>query len=71
MSFKLQGTFELLHTNNLINAEEFEILKRIMFLRNLIALEYYRISTEELLEIAKLLEQTKNFVERVKKSEQN
>ncbi len=62
--------FELLNANGLISQQELENFKRIVFLRNLIAHEYYKISTEELLEITKLLEQTKNFVERVKISEQ-
>ncbi|MEO0137980.1 MAG: HepT-like ribonuclease domain-containing protein, partial [candidate division WOR-3 bacterium] len=62
--------FELLNTGGLIDSQELENFKRIVFLRNLIAHEYYKISTEELLEIAKLLDQARNFVERVKINEQ-
>ncbi len=61
--------FELLNKSGFLNPQELEDFKRIVFLRNLIAHEYYRISTEELLEIAKLLGQARNFVERVKISE--
>ncbi|MEO0095498.1 MAG: HepT-like ribonuclease domain-containing protein [candidate division WOR-3 bacterium] len=36
--------FELLNTGGLIDSQELENFKRIVFLRNLIAHEYYRIS---------------------------
>jgi len=61
--------FELLFKVGIITEEEFESAKRLIYLRNLIAHEYYRISESELLEMVSLLEKIKGFVERIKKHE--
>jgi uncharacterized protein YutE (UPF0331/DUF86 family) len=42
-------------------------MKRLVFLRDLIAHEYYRIKEEELKEMVELPKQTKPFVEKAKK----
>lgn len=60
-------TFEYLYKNKIIKKEEFENAKKIVFLRNLIAHEYYKIRENELLEMVKLLEGMENFINRVKK----
>lgn len=59
--------FEILEKNKIIDREELESLKRLVFLRNLIAHEYKRISEDELLEMIDLLEKVKIFVDRVRK----
>lgn len=61
--------FEILENSKIIEKEELENLKRLIFLRNLIAHEYQKISSEELLEMVDLLEKVKKFVERVKNIE--
>lgn len=59
--------FELLYRGGIITKEDLGALKRLVFLRNLIAHEYYRIREEELLEMVELLEKVKGFVEKSKK----
>ena len=59
--------FEKLKENGIITKKEFENISRLIFLRNLIAHEYYGISKEELLEMVSLLEEIKEFINRVKK----
>ncbi len=49
-----------------ISEEELKAFKRLVFLRNLIAHEYYRISENELLEMVNLLKKCSDFVNRVK-----
>ncbi len=58
--------FELLHKHKIIDEEAFENMKRLIFLRNLIAHEYYKITESELIEMVKLIEHVKNFIEKVK-----
>lgn len=58
--------FELLDKNEVIGRDELERCKRLVFLRNLIAHEYERISEEELQETANLLFEIKDFIERIK-----
>jgi len=58
--------FEILEEAGYISEEELKAFKRLVFLRNLIAHEYYRISENELLEMANLLEKCSDFVNRVK-----
>ncbi len=58
--------FEILEEAGYISEEELKALKRLVFLRNLIAHEYYRISENELLEMVNLLEKCSDFVNRVK-----
>ena len=45
--------------------------KRLIFLRNPIAHEYYKIKHEELKEMVELLERVKNFVEKAKEAGDN
>jgi len=42
-------------------------VKRLVFLRNLIAHEYYRIREDELLEMVELLQSVNSLVQKVKK----
>ncbi len=58
--------FEILEESGYISGEELKAFKRLVFLRNLIAHEYYRISENELLEMVNLLEKCSDFVNRVK-----
>ncbi|WP_290902757.1 HepT-like ribonuclease domain-containing protein [Ferroglobus sp.] len=58
--------FEILEEAGYISGEELKTFKRLVFLRNLIAHEYYRISENELLEMVNLLEKCSDFVNRVK-----
>ncbi|MEM2186127.1 MAG: HepT-like ribonuclease domain-containing protein [Thermofilaceae archaeon] len=59
-------TFELLYQHALIDRETLESAKRLIFLRNLIAREYYRITERELLEMVELIEKMEKFVKTVK-----
>ncbi|MEM0042899.1 MAG: HepT-like ribonuclease domain-containing protein [Thermofilaceae archaeon] len=59
-------TFELLYQHALIDRETLESAKRLIFLRNLIAHEYYRITERELLEMVELIEKMEKFVKTVK-----
>ncbi len=58
--------FEILEDEGYITEGELKTFKRLIFLRNLIAHEYYRISESELLEMVNLLEKCSDFVTRVK-----
>ena len=58
--------FEILEEAGYISEEELNAFKRLVFLRNLIAHEYYRISENELLEMVNLLEKCSDFVNRAK-----
>jgi len=58
--------FEILEEAGYISEEELKAFKRLVFLRNLIAHEYYRISENELLEMVNLLEKCSDFVNRIK-----
>ena len=60
--------FELLAREKLMNKDELGAAKRLVFLRNLIAHEYQRITEEELIEMAGLLGIAKGFVDRIRKS---
>lgn len=55
--------------NSLIDIGELEAIKRLIFLRNMIAHEYHRIGKEDLIEMANLLNKVKNFVSRIKSAE--
>jgi uncharacterized protein YutE (UPF0331/DUF86 family) len=59
--------FHLLHSVGIITNEELERARRLVFLRNLIAHEYYRITEKELLDMAELLLAMREFVEKVRK----
>ena len=59
--------FEILNKNGIINEEELEKAKRIVFLRNLIAHEYYRIKEKDLKNMVDFLEKMRNFINKVKK----
>ncbi|MCD6493988.1 MAG: DUF86 domain-containing protein [Archaeoglobaceae archaeon] len=58
--------FEILENEGYISEDELRTFKRLIFLRNLIAHEYYRISESELLEMVNLLEKCSDFVSRIK-----
>jgi len=58
--------FELLYNHKIISKEIFESIKRLIFLRNLIAHEYYKITKDELVEMVDLLKIAENFVKKVK-----
>jgi len=58
--------FEILANEGYISEDELKTFKRLIFLRNLIAHEYYRISESELVEIVNLLEKCSDFVNRIK-----
>jgi uncharacterized protein YutE (UPF0331/DUF86 family) len=58
--------FEILANEGYISEDELKTFKRLIFLRNLIAHEYYRISESELLEMVNLLEKCSDFVNRIK-----
>jgi len=58
--------FEILENEGYISEDELKTFKRLIFLRNLIAHEYYRISESELLEMVNLLEKCSDFVNRIK-----
>ena len=55
--------FELLCQNKMIGERTLKEVKRLIFLRNLIAHEYYTIKEEELREIAELLECLDELIE--------
>ncbi len=59
--------FEILHKAKLLSEEELRAAKRVIFLRNLIAHEYYRITEEELVEMVENLQRLVSFVEKAKK----
>ena len=58
--------FEILNEAGYISDDELKAFKRLAFLRNLIAHEYYRISESELLEMVNLLEKCSGFANRIK-----
>ncbi len=58
--------FELLYKNKIIDKETFNAIKRLIFLRNLIAHEYYRISEGELKEMVELLDYAEILIERIR-----
>ncbi len=59
--------FEILRKAKLLSEEELRAAKRVIFLRNLIAHEYYRITEEELVEMVENLQRLVSFVEKAKK----
>jgi uncharacterized protein YutE (UPF0331/DUF86 family) len=59
--------FELLYNAKMISKKTLESFKRLVFLRNLIAHEYYMITDEELTEMATLLGCLDELVENAKK----
>ncbi len=61
--------FQLLYNHKIIDKEIFESIKRLIFLRNLISHEYYRISKGELTEMVDLLKSAEKFIEGVKEAE--
>ncbi len=60
--------FEILYKAEIITKDELNYTKRLIFLRNLIAHEYERISEAELLEMVDLLSKVKPFINRIKKT---
>jgi len=58
--------FELLYQHKVIEKEVLDTMKRLIFLRNLISHEYYRITRDELVEMVELLERMEKFIEKVK-----
>ncbi len=63
---KYRETFEFLFKARIINQESLEAFKRLIFLRNLISHEYYRIKEEELREMVSLLKLAEEFTENKK-----
>ncbi len=59
--------FQIMYEEGVISGEELKALKRLTFLRNLIAHEYYRITEEELKEMADLLDTAERVVKRLVK----
>lgn len=59
--------FELLHQHGKISAETLRAAARLVYLRNLIAHEYYRITEQELREAVALLAQMEEFIQNAKK----
>lgn len=53
--------FELLYKEKIIDKPTLESIKRLIFLRNLISHEYYKITENKLLEMVELLEHTKSL----------
>ncbi len=64
---KYREIFDLLHNAKMISKETLEKIKRLIFLRNLIAHEYYTILEEELREMADLLECLDELIKNAKK----
>lgn len=58
--------FEILYHNQIIDKESYDKIKRLIFLRNLISHEYYKISESELSEMAKLLIEIEDFSNKIK-----
>ncbi|MCF2138036.1 MAG: DUF86 domain-containing protein [Candidatus Thorarchaeota archaeon] len=58
--------FEILLQEHLMTNEMYNAAKKLVFFRNLIAHEYYKISTDELLEMISLLEIVYDFVRQAK-----
>ena len=63
--------FELLYKNKMISRETLNDMKRLVFLRNLIAHEYYTIKEGELREMTTLLSCLDELVETAKKLNKN
>lgn len=61
--------FELLHQHGRLSAEALQAATRLVYLRNLIAHEYYRISEQELQEAVPLLARMEQFVQDAKSEE--
>lgn len=61
--------FEILHKNKFLDKKSWNDIKKLIFYRNLIAHEYYKISEKELKEMVKLLKSANKFVQNVKKKE--
>ena len=59
--------FDILYDNKLIGKKVNDALKRMIFLRNLIAHEYYTIKNEELLEIVELADNIDELIKSAKK----
>ncbi|MDK2372662.1 MAG: DUF86 domain-containing protein [Candidatus Korarchaeota archaeon] len=59
--------FQIMYEEGAITREELRALKRLIFLRNPIAHEYYGISEEELREMADLLDVAERIVRRLMK----
>jgi uncharacterized protein YutE (UPF0331/DUF86 family) len=64
---KYREIFELLYDAKMMSKEILGKIKRLIFLRNLIAHEYYTISEEELREMADLLECLDELIKNAKK----
>lgn len=64
---KYKEIFDILHDNKFIGKKANDALKRLIFLRNLIAHEYYTIKNEELLEIVELADNIEGLVKSAKK----
>lgn len=58
--------FDLLFKANIISEEELKVFRRLIYLRNLISHEYYKMSEKELLEMIGLSENIKTFIKRIK-----
>lgn len=59
--------FELLLESEIIDEETFNCIRRLIFLRNLISHEYYKIKKSELKEMADLLKCLKKLIKEAKK----
>lgn len=60
--------FEILEKNKYLNKKELSVFKRLVFLRNLIAHEYYEISKEDIREVVNLFDSLEKFIEKIKDS---
>lgn len=63
---KYKEIFELIADAKIINKKTLEDIKRLVFLRNLVAHEYYVITKEELREMAVLLKSLEELIKYVK-----
>jgi len=58
--------FELLYNYKIIDKETLGSIKRLIFLRNLISHEYYKITKDELIEMVDLLKDVGKFIKKVR-----
>ena len=68
---KYREIFEILYKSKIINKKNLSGIKRLIFLRNLIAHEYYTIKEVELKEMIKLLGNFNELIINVKKNKIN
>jgi len=59
--------FELLYKHKIIDETTLKVFKRLIFLRNLIAHEYYKIEEKDLKEMVSLFKYVERFLEKIKR----